>query len=314
MRVTDKRLSEVIDFYNNNGEDRTVEELGLTHESVHRYIREYRIRKRGLNKQEKRKELPNVLIYDLEVAPLSGWVFRVWKENISPKQLETEWFILTWSAKWLMDDKIYSDRLTSEEALNQDDKRITGSLWELINQADVVIAHNGKKYDIPKMNTKFLLHGLPRPLPYQVIDTLDVSKRQFAFTYNKLDYICKILGLGGKIETGGMEFWRAATKGDDDTLEEMEIYNKRDVTLLEEAYLKIRSWIPSHPNLSLYVETTEPTCPVCLNTDLSWEGYYSTMVGRYNTFRCKECGSVGRVRQSGLSKEHKKNLMASIAR
>jgi hypothetical protein len=34
------------------------------------------------------------------------------------------------------------DRLTKKEVLNKDDKRITKSLWKLIDEADVVVAHN----------------------------------------------------------------------------------------------------------------------------------------------------------------------------
>lgn len=315
--ISNNRLEEVIKYYNNSGEQSTVEKFEISGETLHRYIREYNLRKRGVDTNKNNKhELPNVLIYDIEVAPMPAWIYQAFTRYVRDDQLVNPWFILTWSAKWLMDDKVYSDRLTTEEAKIRDDKRVVTSLWELINDADIIIAHNGKKYDVPKMNTKFLLHNLPRPLPYQIIDTLEVARKQFSFVYNKLDYICKVLGLGGKLEHSGMPLWISATQGDDDALREMETYNRRDTTLLEEAYLKIRSWIPSHPNLSLYVDTDEPICQVCLadETNFEWGGYYTTMVGRYNTFRCKNCGSIGRVRKTGLSKEKNKNTVVSIAR
>ena len=90
------------------------------------------------------KKQPKILIFDIETAPLKSYVWRLWKQDISPLNgmLQSEWFMLTWSAKWLFDDKIMSGKLTSKEAINEDDSRVTKEMWNLFNEADIVIAHN----------------------------------------------------------------------------------------------------------------------------------------------------------------------------
>ena len=90
------------------------------------------------------RNTPKVLVFDIETAPLKAYTFRIWKENINPHngQLRSEWFMLTWSAKWLFDNNIMSDKLTSKEALAEDDRRIVKTMWKLLDEADVVIGHN----------------------------------------------------------------------------------------------------------------------------------------------------------------------------
>ena len=148
-----------------------------------------------------------VLLLDIETAPMRSYTWSCWKQNVGTNQIITDWFILTWSAKWLFDKEVISDRLTDKEVLQEDDKRITKRLWNLLNETDVVIAHNGDKFDIRKVNTRFLIHRLGTPSSYQSIDTLKHARKQLSFSSNRLDYLGEILGLGRKIDTGGFELW-----------------------------------------------------------------------------------------------------------
>lgn len=43
-------------------------------------------------------------------------------------------------------------------------------------------------------------------------------------------------------------------------------YNKRDVTLLEEVFIKLRPWIKGGPNTSVYFNSTKPMCCKCSST------------------------------------------------
>jgi len=75
-----------------------------------------------------------------------------------------------------------SDIVTSKEVVNEDDERIVNSLWKLFDEADIIIAHNGGNFDIPNMNTRFIVNKLPPPSAYQMIDTLKVARKGFGFT------------------------------------------------------------------------------------------------------------------------------------
>ena len=57
---------------------------------------------------------PKILVFDLETAPLQAYVWRLWKQNVNPLngQLQSEWFLLTYSAKWLFDNSIISGKLS----------------------------------------------------------------------------------------------------------------------------------------------------------------------------------------------------------
>jgi DNA polymerase elongation subunit (family B) len=223
--------------------------------------------------------------------------------------------MLTWSAKWLFEETVMSDRLTSKEAINEDDKRIVKSLWKLLDEADIVIAHNGDNFDVPNLNTRFLLNDIPPPRLYQQIDTLRVAKKQFGFTHNNLDGLAKLFGFAPKEEVH-FDLWVACREGEKRALMRMEDYNKRDVTLLEEVYLKLRPWIKGHPNLNLLIDDEDPRCPVCLSEDIHIDNnnYYMTGVSKFPVATCRSCGNSGRTRQSLVSKEKRKNMYVSIAR
>jgi hypothetical protein len=257
--------------------------------------------------------LPKVLIFDIETSPLQAFVFQksIWKTNVGAEQVISEWFTLCWSAKWLFDDTIMSDRLTGNEARREDDSRIVKSLWKLLDQADIVIAHN-ISFDVPNMNTRFVVNDLPPTNPYQTIDTMLVAKKQFGFTHNSLNGLAKLFGFKAKMDTD-FELWKQCVAGNEEALEYMSEYNKGDVEILEEIYLKLRPWIKSHPNLGLYVESIEPVCPNCGSPDISWTGkFYYTQTGKYSTFRCR-CGAFGRARKTSVPKEMRDNLMIGLA-
>jgi hypothetical protein len=248
-----------------------------------------------------------ILLFDLETAPLRSYVWGIWNQNLghSLGMIESDWFLLTWSAKWLYDDKVMADRLTPEEVFDEDDSRICKSLWLLLDEADVVVAHNGLKFDLKRMNTRFLKNNIKPPMPYQIIDTLAHARKRFAITSNKLDYIGKFLGVGEKIDTGGFDLWKRCMQGDSDALAEMERYNIQDVQLLEDVYVELLPFIKPHPNVGLFITEDVHCCPSCGGTDLKWEGTYTTYANRYDAFRCGDCGSIGRSR---TAKPKGKNL------
>lgn len=257
-----------------------------------------------------------VLILDIETAPIRAYVWGIWNQNIGLNMIQSDWFCLTWAAKWLFEDKVYSGKCTPKEVLKQDDKRIIKGIWELVNEADIVIAHNGEKFDMPKLNSRFIINDLHPPLPYQNIDTLKHIRRQFGFTSNKLDYVNKLLNLERKTDTGGFELWERCMKGEQEALDLMESYNINDVRILEETYLHIRAWIKPHPNMGLFIlDETQSRCPSCGSADLIAEGKaYNTTANVYEQYRCGNCGSTSRKRLSSLTIKQRRHLTLAHAK
>jgi RNase P subunit RPR2 len=204
-----------------------------------------------------------------------------------------------------------SDVLSPEEALKENDNRIVKSLWNLFDQSDIIIAHNAQKFDVPKMNARFVINGLTPPSPYRIIDTLLVARKQFRFTSNKLDDLAGYFNIEHKKETS-FELWDRCVNGDQESLKYMEEYNMRDVEILEQVYLKLRPWIKNHPNLSLYIENKEETCPYCGSTNLFDTGTFTyTNVSKFSNVKCSDCHAISRRRTSDYPKEKRKNLITS---
>jgi len=234
------------------------------------------------------------------------WSLR--QEYINPQQIIHDKFIFSWSAKWLFGSEIMSGVLTHKEAKRKDDLRILNTIWKLLDSADIVIAHNAKRFDVPILNGRFLIHKMKPPMYYQTIDTLQIARSTFGFSSNKLDYINQLLEIDGKKETD-FQLWVDCYNGDRQALRRLVEYNKHDVVILEELYVLLRPWIKSHPNLGVYVDTGLEVCPICGNSHLHWEGFYYTPVGRYEAFRCEICGAIGRRRTNDIDKEDRKVLV-----
>lgn len=245
------------------------------------------------------KRLPKILIFDVETAPMKAFVWGRWKQNICLDATISEWYMLCWSAKWLYSNEIIGDKLTSEEAKAEDDKRIVSHLWELVNEADIVVAYNGKKADIPWMNTRFIVNGLIPTKPYFIIDPCEVAKKKFGFSSNKLDALAGYFGIEHKLDTD-FKLWVKCVEGDEESLNYMLEYNKIDVKILEEVYLKMRPWITNHPNVANYCDEDTRLCTSCgsENYELLEGQYYYTSCNKYQLYRCKDCGTVFRGRSN----------------
>lgn len=247
---------------------------------------------RSIYHSSENKEL-KVLLFDIETAPMRAYVWGRWNQNISLSETISEWFMLCWSAKWLGKDTVISEKLTPEEALKEDDKRITEILWDLINKADIVVAYNGKKADIKWMNTRFIIHGMNPPSPYLVVDPCATARSVFGFSSNKLDALAGYFGIEHKAETS-FELWDRAVRGDKDSLDYMTYYCRKDVVILEKIYLKLRPWDKKHPNCATILKET--ICPICgsknyINND---KKYFTASMAHY-LYKCLDCGANFRI-------------------
>lgn len=236
-----------------------------------------------------RELFPAVLVFDIETLPIVAYTWEVYDQNINMEQIIKDWCVLAWSAKWLEDERIISDILSPQEAIKRDDKRLVEKIWKLLDEADVIIAQNGRAFDIKKLNSRFLVHRITPPSSYKTIDTLIAARSAFGMTFNKLDYLAKYLGLPGKIKTE-FKLWVECDRGDKKALERMREYNEGDVQTLENVYLKMRAWIPNHPRFTSY-EKVKDVCPVCFGA-INNIGYYQAPVKKYVEFRCTACGTV----------------------
>jgi DNA polymerase III epsilon subunit-like protein len=255
----------------------------------------------------KKGQFPKILLFDIEMLMMEVYSWGLYDQYISPDNIIKGKSILSWSAKWLFESRVYSEVLTPEQAINRDDSSILGTLWDLLNEADIVVTHNGNRYDIKEINFRFIVNGFPPPMYYRSVDTLAVARAYFKFPSNKLDEINKSLGLSQKIHTN-YELWKRCAVGERQALKEMVTYNIQDVSALEETYVTLRPWMKNHPNIGIYYVNADKDVCSCGSTDLKFDGStYDTNKGRYKSFRCSSCGAIGRSKVNINTKKYKKD-------
>lgn len=254
---------------------------------------------------------PKVLLFDIETAPILGYVWSLWRNDVGLNQIESDWHILSWAAKWLgapEDEIMYMDQRNAKNV--EDDKKILKGLWKLLNEADIVITQNGKAFDQKKVNARFIIHGFQPPSTFKHIDTKLIAQKHFAFTSNRLEYMTDKLCTKYKklkhAKFAGFDLWKQCLAGNLEAWQEMEVYNKHDVLSLEELYTKLTPWDDS-VNFSLYTDAEEHVCR-CGSKELAKAGWHYTSTGKFQRYRCKKCGAETRDRTNQFSKEKRKSL------
>lgn len=224
-----------------------------------------------------------VLTLDIENSPITADVWSLWNVNVGINQIHDIGHVMCWSAKWYDEKRIQfmSDHHDGHEAMVQ-------GIWQLVNDADVVVHYNGSGHDMPWLRREFLLAALQPPAPVLEIDLLKTMRSQFKFPSNKLAAVTEQLGLAGKMQNEGHGLWTKCLEGDERAWRVMRRYNMNDVRITEQLYDAVRGWIPGHPNMNLF--NGEPCCPRCGSTELRREGVRRTQLATFQRWQCRSCG------------------------
>lgn len=236
------------------------------------------------------KIAPKILLLDIETAPIIGQFWGLFDQNIGLNQIVKDWHILSFAAKWLDKKKIYYKDQRNKKKI-EDDKDLCLQMWEFLNEADIIVGQNLDKFDIKKINARFFFHKIKPPSHYRTIDTLKLAKKHFSFTSNKLEYTSSLNDKYKKLKHNkfaGHELWSECLKGNLKAWKEMEKYNKYDVLALEEYYKKLAPWNQGI-NFNVYDNNNENKCQ-CGSFVVVKEGFKYTNLGKYQQYRCKECG------------------------
>lgn len=260
--------------------------------------------KDGFKAPDTKANGPKVLFLDIETKYITTMGWGLFNQNFSTEQINEDWSILSFSAKWQnSSDVIYydiSDR-TEDDLLKL--------LHSLLDDADFVVAHNGKRFDMKKIRARMVARGFKPYSPVRVIDTLTICKKEFNFTSNKLmyltDLLCKKHKKSSHNRFPGFLLWKEAVKGNPEAFKEMREYNIIDVLSLQELYEVIAPWSSNLPVFDVYTDSLDMS---------EWEesGYTYTNLGKYQQYRNVKTGQYRRGRTNLLSKEKSATLLANI--
>ncbi len=249
----------------------------------------------------------DILELDIETAPNSVFTWGLFNQNIGINQIIKPGYTLCWAACWNNNNKILY------KSIHEHGHDImVKTIWELLDQADAVIHYNGAHFDIPILNKDFVQMGLGPPTPYHQIDLLQVVRRRFNLTSNKLDFVAShFLGCGNKLQHKGFELWDECMQGVDKSWKMMKRYNIQDVKLLRQVYDKLLPWIQDHPNQSLYTEDEVEMCTNCGSQDIVKKGWEHLKTQSYQRYKCNSCGTPLRGRSTILSIDKRKTILTS---
>jgi DNA polymerase III epsilon subunit-like protein len=254
---------------------------------------------------------PKVLFLDIETAPIEAHVWRLFDQNVGLNQIVHDWSILSWAAKWQGSSKVLYEDVSGQKN-KRDDSKIVKSIWELIDEAQIIVGQNSNAFDLKKLNARFILNGLNPPSSYQKIDTKVMAKKVFGFTSNRLEYMAdKLCTKYKKLKHKnfvGHELWVECLRGNPKAWKEMEKYNKHDVLALEELYDKLIAW-DNPVNFNVFHKMHSSVC-VCGGTKFKENGIDYQKTGAFKRYRClnKKCGKNFTVKDNYLSRKKKREM------
>jgi predicted RNA-binding Zn-ribbon protein involved in translation (DUF1610 family) len=242
-----------------------------------------------------------ILVLDIETAPETAYIWKRFKETVGQTQIKEPSYVLCMAWCWL-GEEVQTIQLYNNRAWNRGDRRndfqIIKKAHELLDEADIVVGHNVKSFDLGTLNSRFLHYGMLPPSPYKVCDTLLALKHKFHLPSNSLETSSHYFNIETK-EKQSFALWRDCLNGVESAWKKMVSYCAHDVTVVQALYLKLRPWMENHPNVALNNEVNLlNTCPKCGSTKLQKRGISVTSNCKYQRYQCQDCGGWARSRFS----------------
>jgi len=242
-------------------------------------------------------------------------IWQPGQQYVNINQIERDWIILCWGAKWLGSDEVLWDSVQRQRdgrgVFEEGDLSIIENLVPLLEQADMIVGQNHDRFDLRKIRARMMVHGMEPLTDVPTFDTLTEMRRIAKHSSHKLDWMGKTL-LGDEKHKTDLDLWLSCERGDPQAWTKMVEYCNHDVELTEEYYLYLRPWAVRHPNLALLDPDGTVKCGRCKSTNIVKHGTYRTNVSVFQRYKCKDCGNRRiRGRENLLTKEQKSGLLTN---
>lgn len=243
---------------------------------------------------------------DIETSPLLAYVWRTGKTHITIDSLLPDSMVKIICISWRWDGDKETHHVSWDS--KQNDKKLLVDFLKAVEDAECLVGHNEKNFDIKIINARIAYHGLDKSLPITMLeDTLQLFRRTMNLPSMKLDYLLHYFGIKRKLKTDMGLWMRTCYYNDRMALEKMIKYCDRDVDSLYELYKKCRVYLPSQQSYAI-VKADSRLCPHCGSTKLESKGYRYTALSKKKLWRCTKC------RKSGTYGSNEINLTASYPR
>lgn len=236
---------------------------------------------------------------DIETAPETAYIWKRFKETVGQTQVKAPGYLLCMAWAWNDENtqtvSIYKNR-SWIRGNRTDDYNVVKKAHDLLCEADIVVGHNIRSFDMATLNARFVYYGMTPPTPYKVCDTIETLKKRFRLPSNSLESASHYFGIKVK-DKQPFTLWRDCLEGVEVAWNRMIEYCAHDVTVVRELYKKLVPWTDQHPNMGLYEADGSPiVCTKCGSKNLIRKGVHRTTVNQYQQYQCKECGGWSRGR------------------
>ncbi len=177
-----------------------------------------------------------------------------------------------------------------------DDRGLVERFKAVYEEADLTVAHYGRRFDLRMIQTKCAKYGLGPLAPKQMIDTWEVAKRHFKLHSNRLATLAEYFQTPHQKTPITFDDWLQAAHGNRAAMRQVVEHCALDTLTLEEVFNSILPWVPM-PAKRLFNPSNHPlSCTRCGSLNTTRQGLKRTRTRVYQQWKCRDCGSWMRSR------------------
>lgn len=180
-----------------------------------------------------------------------------------------------------------------------DDFEICKAAYEILKDADVIVTQNGRKFDLPFLQTRLAKYRHPDgrpifpPLPKIIhVDTKVEAKKHFFLYDNSLNTMGYFLLEREKMKHDGWAMWVDVYFRKQKAMDTMSRYCGIDVDVLKGVFDRMRPYITILPNMNMW-RAEKMNCPACGSLNIQKRGFRTTKTKVVQRLQCNEdsCGA-----------------------
>ena len=263
-------------------------------------------------------KMQNVQFLDIETSLIDAKVFRPGQQFIPASQTTSYTKLLTVAGGTMYDlytkgDKGIWSFSNHHDTLRfaqdpLDDTFVLERLWDILDKADVIVAHNAS-FDKGWILGRFVQLGWKMPSKFSVVCSYR-GLTNYNFTSKKLDRLSRQLLGTSKIDTT-VDLWMRCSLGDEEAFEEMLAYNIGDIyDTLFKVYMRTCQYYPDYAVDLANYSLDAPQCKVTgelLEDNGLWQSRKNGNL--YRTYINPTLGIVYKDRYNTRSKKSGKGLV-----
>jgi uncharacterized protein YprB with RNaseH-like and TPR domain len=128
------------------------------------------------------------------------------------------------------------------DRVRSDDRELVQAIARELEGYDILVAHNGKRFDLPFLQTRLARWGLP-PLPRKkLIDPVLLARNNYRMSSNSLRRLLSMFGLNQKTDVETEIWLRASLDGDREAMNYIVDHCVKDVAMLEQLTDRVKSF------------------------------------------------------------------------